>query len=608
MLSLLCVLQMMLPVQNEHVRITVSMEDPTHHYYQIEMMFPARNMTRREIMMPAWTPGSYKIRDFARHVEAFTALDLNNTPLPWEKKDKATWEIQTNANQPFKVLYRVFSRDFTVRTNYLDSFYGFLNPGSTFFYEKDRMRFPHRIRVVTPEKWIAAVPLPKQGSQTYLADDWHQLVDSPMVFGPLRIHEFQVNDIVHRWVIAGEPNIDEDATIDAFKKIGESAGAMFGGYPFNRYFFLTVFKPGNARGGLEHRNNTLVIYGADNLRDQKGWDGFLGLMIHEYFHAWNVMSIRDQVLMNLDYQDETYTKLLWVHEGWTSYYDQQLMARAGFWKPKRLLKAWADDIANYLKTPGVNEQSLVDASFNAWIHYYQRTEASNNAQVSYYSVGALAALSLDLMIRQQTRNSVSLDDVLVKLDRDYAAKGEGITIPIIMDVLEEMVGFAASKFILDYVMKPQPLPLEQTLGYAGIIFDTSNDEKKEKTFETNPKVSMGITTRSDGDRVFVNQVRRDSNGWEAGLDFDDEILAINQRRVTKSNYEKILSWSYPGDEVQVLISRSGTVKNIAVRLQAKPNKLSLKRVEAPTKLQEEIYQAVFNPLGIEEKAENKKAE
>ena len=414
MLSLLFVLNILLPIQNEHVRITVSMEDPTHHYFQVEMLFPPRNMTRREIMMPAWTPGSYKIRDHARHVEGFTALDLNNTPLPWEKKNKSTWEVQTTANQPFKVLYRLFANDFTVRTNYLDSFYGFINPASAFFYEGDRAHFPYRIRVVTPRNWVAAVPLPKQGAQIYLADNWHQLVDSPMVFGPLRIHEFQVNNVVHRWVIAGEPNIDEDAAIEALKKIGKTVGAMFSDYPFNRYFFLSAFKPGTRGGGLEHRNNTLVTYDGLNLRNTKGWDRFLSLMIHEYFHAWNVIAIRDEVLLNQDYQTETYTKLLWVHEGWTSYYDQQLMARAGFWKPKELLKSWAEEVTKYRETPGISQESLVGSSFNAWIHQYQPSKASRNARVSYYSAGALAGLALDLIIRQQTRNAVSLDDVMVQ--------------------------------------------------------------------------------------------------------------------------------------------------------------------------------------------------
>ena len=172
-----------------------------------------------------------------------------------------------------------------------------------------------------------------------------------------------------------------------------------------------------------------------------------------------------------------------------------------------------------------------------------------------------------------------------------------------MDALDDLVGFAASKFLLDYIMKAEPLPLEQALGYAGLVFDESEDKPKDekRSFEPNPEVSLGITTRVKEGRVYISQVRRDSNGWKAGLDFDDEILAINQRRTTAANFEKILGWSHPGDEVNLLISRSHTIKTIAVRLAPKPKKLKLKKIDSPTKLQQEIYAAVFNPLGVDEK-------
>jgi len=603
LLSILVLIQMVLPYQADPVRITVSMENPTQHYYQIEIMFPARDLTRREISMPAWTPGSYKIRDHARHVEEFSAMDLSNTPLPWQKLDKSVWEIQTVANQPFKIIYRLFSFEFTVRTNYLDSFYGYLNPASAFFYERDQMNAPHRVRVVPFANWIAAVPLPKEGAQTYLADNWHQLVDSPMMFGPLRIHEFQVRDIVHRWVIAGETNMDENAGIEALKKIAEVCGEMFGSYPFNRYFFLSAFQLGSGGGGLEHRNNTLVAFDGLNLRNAKGWDRFLGLMIHEYFHAWNVHAIRDEALIAQDYQNETYTKLLWVHEGWTSYYDNQLMARAGFWKPKKLLSTWAEEIGKYRQTPGASQQSLIDASFNAWIHQYQASPARENSQISYYSAGALSGLALDLFLRHQTRNKVSLDDVLVQLYTAYAQEGEGVSLEKIMAVLEEKVGFTATQFVLEYILKPNPLPFEQVLGYAGLSLEEKPEKKPEDKlpFELNPEVSLGIRTESREGRIYVRSVLRDGNGWQAGLDFGDEILAINRRRVTQATFEKILAWSRPGDDVALLVSRGNTVLEIQLRLAAEPKKLMIKKVESPTELQMAIFASVFNPLGVEEK-------
>ena len=603
MVSFLLWLSLVLPFQESQVRITVEMPEPTHHYYQVEILFPSSSATTRQILMPVWTPGSYKVRDYAKNIEGFTVLDLNNTPLPWRKTDKSSWEIQTTANQPFKVLYRLFAYEYSVRTSYLDSNFGFINPASAFFYEKNKTQIPYRIRIEAPQGWSTVVPLPKQGALTFIADNWHQLVDSPMLFGPLRIHEFQVKDIAHRWVIAGDPNVNETGAIESLKKIAEVTGDLFGNYPFNRYFFLSVFQPGGRGGGLEHRNNTLVTYDGLNLRNDKGWDRFLSLMIHEYFHAWNVKSIRDSVLLDPDYQKENYTTMLWVHEGWTSYYDTLLMARAGFWKPKKLLETWGERITDYRDTPGKTQESLADASFNAWIHQYQPTRARKNAHISYYSVGELSALCLDLFIRQQTRNKVGLDQVLVELNQKYAMQGEGISQAKLMDVLNNLVGFIATNFITEHVLTAKPLPLEQTLGYAGLTLaeDHPKDKDKDKAFEPNPEVSMGITTEVDQGRVFVRDVRRGEAGWEAGLDYDDEILAINQRRINGDNFEKILAWSHPGDQVEVLISRVETVQSITVKLSPKPKKLKLKKVESPTQLQQDIYAAVFNPLGVEEK-------
>ena len=334
------------------------MSNPSHHFYEVEMVFPKVRKGPRTLKMANWTPGSYKIRDFAKNVEQFQAFDNKDQPLSWRKTDKSTWVIDSQSGDPFKISYKVFAYEFSVRTSYLDSFYGFINPASVFFYEAGREKAPYFITVEPYEGWSVTSALPKRGNRVFYATDFDVLVDSPMQFGPFRRHDFDVAGIPHHWIIAGEVNMNETKMVEALQKIGITVGELFGGYPFENYYVFSQFRLDGAGGGLEHLNSTMVQAHSNNFRDKKGWDRFLGLMFHEYFHAWNVKAIRDKPLGPFDYENEVYTDLLWLHEGWTSYYDTMLMIRAGFWTTKELLKEVAKVVDVYTRNPGTNSRAL----------------------------------------------------------------------------------------------------------------------------------------------------------------------------------------------------------------------------------------------------------
>ena len=610
MITLFYLANFLLGSSADALQATVRMDNPEHHFYQVEIQFPKGERVLREIKMAVWTPGSYKVRDFARNVEGFKAFDLNNNPLTWIKTDKSTWVINVPPDVAFKVSYQVFANEFTVRTSYLDSFSGFINPASVFFYEPDNSTLPYEVEVFPAQGWAADSSLSKRGARIFTAADWDELVDSPIIFGNFARHGFEVRGIPHHWLISGDVNMNVPEMINAMKKIGETVGDLFGGYPFANYYIFSSFRLDGGGGGLEHRNSTMVLGHSNRFREKKGWDRFLGLIIHEYFHAWNVKAIRDKALGPFDYQTENYTDLLWLHEGWTSYYDTLLMTRAGFWDQDLLRKEIAKMVDAYNKRPGVRQQSLHGASFNAWIHQYQRSQTSRNSHISYYSGGALSGLALDLLIRHKTKNEASLDDVMRKLFQDYALQGRSIDWGILVEVTTAVIGEDAGPFFQTYIREANPFNWEILLSYAGLEMRyTDDDEKKKdgedkkegedkvenKPYDPNPKVTMDIEVSFQGRSVIVDQVLRNGAGWKAGLDYDDEILAINDRRVYQENFEKILGWSRPGDEVQVLLSRGDKIMTLAVKLEEKPKNLALVRDKNANELEAQIYTALFNP-------------
>ena len=624
----------LLAAEPEPVAVTLKMERPERHFYQVELRFPPRERTARILKMPVWIPGSYKVRDFARNVIRFEAIDPQGKPLGWNRTDKTTWAVQVPSGSGFTVSYEVFADEYSVRTSYLDSFFGFINPTDVFLYEKDHKATPYEIKVEPYEQWSAVAPLEKLEPNRYRASDWDELADSPFQFGNFRRHELMIKGLPHYWIIAGNVDMNETEMVSSLKTIAETVGDLFGSFPFKRYYIFSQFRLDGGRGGLEHRNSTMVQADGNAMRTKKGWDNFLGLIIHEYFHAWNVKSVRDQPLGPFDYQQEVYTNLLWLHEGWTRYYDTILMARAGFWDADELRKDLSRQIDNYKKKPALGTQSLAEASFNAWINFYQPGNNHRNDHLNYYNDGSVAAFGLDLLIRHKTRNEASLDSVIKAFYDEYGQKDEPINADLVLAMVERIGGRACSDYLENHVFGRTPVPLETLVDHAGLTltYEDEEDEKKKtekpaapppvpaapavaegsstpaesadaepseletpEPYAPNPEVSMGLETVVRDDVVIVRGVRRDGPAWQAGLTYDDEILAINQRRVRGSNLTRVLGWSRPGDEVQVLVSRADHILTLPLKLESKPKKLRLQKQENMNDLQESIYNSLFEP-------------
>jgi len=589
-----------LTVLSTPVRAVVRVTEPVHHYASVHMVFPPSNRETRSLSMAAWTPGSYKIRDFARHVEGFEARVEGGATLAWTKADKSTWVVMAPPDTPMEVTYRVYCNDLSVRTNHIDLTGGHLNPPALLLYEPTQQQRPIQLHVKPPPGWSVHVPLELLGTATYAARDWAHMVDSPIIMGRLRSYDFEVRGIPHLWVILGEVKLDESKMVKSLVQAFDTVSDIFDDAPFENYTLYSRFSHADVRGGLEHLNSGLVLRNADQMLTKKGWDGFLAVAIHEYVHAWNVESIKDVRLLDIDYQHEVYTNMLWLHEGFTAYYDLILMARAGLWSDHELLERLAEEIDKYQKLHGATQESLVAASFDSWIHLYQPAGNSSNAHNSYYLTGSLLGLVMDLTIRYNTQNKRSLDDLMRALYAQYGRKGLGIDQAVVSQWLTQNVDEETAALLDRCLDETAPLPMGPALEYAGLSWrykpKHSDDEKAKQhavPFPQPIQVGFGAQWETQSGSVYVTRVDRDSPAWEAGLNVDDEVIAIGGRRVHADNHQSILHWFAPGDHATFLVARSGEVLELDIDFVADPGKVVIDRNEGTTEIQDLIYQSLF---------------
>src|SRR5216684_3470353 len=437
------------------ISFTVSMSKPWTHLLEVEMrvQIPANLQVPNEtdLVMPVWTPGSYLIREFERQVQDFAA-DANGRALDWTKVDKNTWRVKTGGARQWRATYRVYANELTVRTSELNSDHAFWNNATLLMYPDGHINAPSTLRIVAPVGWKIATGLPAAAGQqnTFRAENFDILYDSPFEVSNFKELDFQVRGVAHRIVIDGEGNYDPERLRTDVQKIVEAETAMFGGIPYHDYTFILHLRS-NTGGGLEHLNSTALGFRRFGFADEDGYRRFQSLVAHEFFHLWNVKRIRPDALGPFDYNQENYTRLLWVAEGITEYYGNLMVRRAGLMSKEAYLNHLARQIEDFQNTPGREVMSVEEASFDAWIKYYRPDENSVNSQISYYDKGELLGLLLDLEIRRRTNNAKSLDDVMHYLFAEFFQKGRNYTPTDFQKACELMAGASLDDFFSRYV-------------------------------------------------------------------------------------------------------------------------------------------------------------
>lgn len=568
----------------EPIRYRVSFPSPHTHYAEIEASYPTEGRAHIDLMMAVWTPGSYAIREYERHVEALTATDPSRAPLAVEKTRKNRWRVTTNGAAAVSVRYRVYAHEMTVRTNWIDDELAVMNGAATFItLMESPSRRRHEVQLTLPGSWTRSYSAltPGPGEHTYSAPDYDALVDSPIVAGSPSVYEFTVQGKPHYLVNFRERGIwnGPQAAQDA-GKIADAIASFWGAIPFDRYYFLNVI--GSAKNGLEHRNSTLMNIPLEATSSRNDYLDWLNLLSHEYFHAWNVKRLRPVELGPFDYESEMYTRSLWLVEGVTDYYADLLAVRAGVTTREEFLALLSEQIRTLHTTPGRLVQSVEAASYDAWIKYYRPDENSENVTISYYIKGAVIGFLLDAHVRRFTNGAKSLDDVMRLMYARFSG-ATGYSREDIRDSVAEVVGPAHAREIRAWMTRvletTGDLDYEDAMAWLGLRMTPPAES---------PRAYFGITTRTEDGKTIVTSVRRGSPAAAAGISLLDEIVAINGDPLPAGQLGQRLSRFAPGSRVMVATARRGAARSAEVVLATDPGhgwQLSVSPAATPAQLQ-----------------------
>lgn len=547
----------------QSISYQLRMPKPQNHYFEVEMTLADFKEKQLDFKMPVWAPGSYLVREFSKNVNLVKAFDEKGKELKVQKKNKNTWTILTDGNKKIKVKYEVYSFELSVRTPFLDLTHGFVSGSGVFMYidgykEKKGILeiVPHSsFKTITTALPKAPVSLQKDGSQTFEFSNYDQLVDCPIEIGNQEVFEFTAFGVKHTVAMYGEAYYDVPTLKVDMAKIVEAESAVFGVNPNKEYTFI-VHNVVDGQGGLEHANSCVLsvnrwTYGGSEYRN------FLNLVAHEYFHLWNVKRIRPIELGPFDYDQENYTTLLWVMEGFTSYYDELILRRAGYYTKEEILGKIQSSV-NYVEgSIGSRVQPVAHASFDAWIKAYRPTENSANTSMTYYSRGTILGAVFDVAIISNSKGKQGLDHFMKHLyQKFYVEMNRGFTEAEFKAELEKFVGKNLDDFFKKYIHGTEIIP------YAEIFDNVGVSIKDVTTF----KPSFGATVREENGKVIVKAIRANSCAEDAGISVGDEIIGCNGFRVNQSMLEGMMNGLNTSETAELLVAREEKLFSLKVKM------------------------------------------
>jgi predicted metalloprotease with PDZ domain len=550
----------------------IELHDLQAHLFRVVLTVPKPAAVQR-LSLPVWIPGSYMVREFGRHLSRLEAHQVDKKgqrAVALTQLDKTTWQAECAGRGALEVSYLVYAFDTSVRTAFLGADRGFFNGTSLCLRVEGQEQELHRISFgALPKGWQVATAMRAQG-KAFEAATYDELVDHPFELGKFWRGTFKAHGVPHEFVVAGAwPNFDGSRLLADVKRICETQiGFWHGGRksrpsppPFQRYVFL-LNATDDGYGGLEHRASTALIAARKDLPRQgvagltDGYVTLLGLISHEYFHTWNVKRLRPAELRTIDYTRENYTQLLWFFEGFTSYYDDLLLLRAGLIDAPRYLSLVAKTLSGVAATPGRQVQSVAQASFDAWVKYYRQDENTANATVSYYTKGALVALALDATLRAES--GACLDDVMRLL---WQRSGGGpVSEGDIADALATVAGRSMARELRAWVHGTDDLPLPRLLVELGV---------QHQSTPTGFAAQLGLRL-SEGpvSGVQVKAVSRGSAAEAAGVSAGDELLAVDGWRLRR--LDDAAQWLAAGRPFDLLLVRDQRLRTVQVTPRAAP--------------------------------------
>ncbi len=536
------------------IRFRVETANAANHYFQVSMHADSLKGAYTDFKIPVWMPGYYQVMDYPENISDLTVTDNRGNALRWERADRNTWRVYSGSADSVHLQYRVKATRRFVASCYLDEKMGFVAPTGLFLHPAGQTGRKVEVAVQLQPGWKLATGLDSLSNHSLVADNFDILYDSPILMGELvSFPSFTVRGVPHYFVAWSPGSFDQAALMADLKKVVEAAVAIFDDIPYRKYFFLGI---GPGGGGIEHLNSTAVSFSGEGLDKPEGRRRMISFLAHEYFHHFNAKRIRPIELGPFDYDHGSRTRLLWVAEGVTTYYDELLLCRAGLITREELLQSFTATIRRMESSPGRLFQSVTQASYDTWSDGpFGRTGDLVNKTVSYYEKGPVLALLLDFRLRHETAGLNGLDAVMRLLyNRYYREKGRGYTEAEFREACEQVAGCALDDFF-GYVYTVAEPDYARYFGYAGLLIDTVNRPK--------PGSWTGIQPRLLSDTLQVSTVAYESPAWYAGILPGSRLLAVNGKAVTRE------SWAALDNEP------AGTIRHLELLLNGKKETRSL---------------------------------
>lgn len=590
-LSLFASVALVSPVFALETAFTVSMPKPTTHLFEVEMRVTGATGQTSEVALPVWTPGSYLVREYARHVQDFEPKGAGGETLTWSKVNKNTWRVDTKGQANFTVRYRVYANSLKVQEAELTDGFAFWNNAALLMHVAKQLQTPANVTITAPNGWEVATGLPAAPGQanTFRAPNFDVLYDSPFLVGPLSQATFTAGGKTHRIAVAGTAPKNAATLLGGpVQRLVETEIAMMHpngapALPYENYTFLYYVRQGTG-GGLEHLNSTAIGTGPDSFYDREAQTDTLSTTAHEFFHLWNVKRIRPDALGPFNYNEENYTRLLWVAEGLTSYYEDVFMRRAGLVSPADYLQSLSKQITLFELTPGRNKMSVEEASFDAWVKRYRPDENTINSAIDYYSKGSLLGVALDLTLRERTNGAKSLDDVMRTLYSEFALNNKNYTPEDFQKVCEQVAGGSLEPFFARFVRGRGDIDFDTPLKAVGL--------QVQRTFPgVAPFPHLGGNFASDPLGVKISSLPSDTPAYEQGLSAGDIVLAVDDLRVTSGDdlTRRVYAHS-PGDTLRITVVRADRLLTIPIKLGERTRlNYRITPVTNPTEAQKKLY-------------------
>ena len=567
----------------------VSMPLPSTHYYHVEFHINGMPQPLTDIKLPVWTPGYYWVENYAKNVLNFTVKDNQGHLLTWDKTASNTWRVATANKQSVTISYDVYAFSQSVADPFLDEGRGYIAPAGIFMYPAGRLQTPVSVTVLPYKKWktVSTGLNPVMNKVlTFSAVDFDELYDCPIYIGNPETLSFEVKGIPYELTIENPGTFNRERFVADLKKMVVAGSEVIGEVPYKHYHFIIM---GEGRGGLEHRNCMAVFSSSSvyNPNDSAGYKRWLSFLAHEYFHLYNIKSIRPLALGPFDYDKENLTHMLWVSEGFTVYYEYLILNRAGLLSKQDVLEQIQHNITSYEHIPGHLFQSATAASYDTWIQFFARGDNASNTTISYYDKGCALGFLLDLKIRHETKNKHTLDDVMKTLYRVfYKKKKRGFTDGEFRQVCEQVAGCALPEIFEVYASTVQDIDYPKYLAYAGLSIDVTPRQL--------PGVFTGATFRQEAGKMVVAGVEWNSPAWHGGLSAQDTVLLADGQTATPAALHLILSAKKEGDYLQLTTSVRGVQRQPELILETRRQKsFAIAELANPNELQKNMLKGLL---------------